>query len=581
MKKTAKQLMSLLLAAVLCLGLAACGGSGTGGSSDASTGTPETNDASTATQAPQTTDTPAPEESTGPKHVENLVIGTRGDVMAVNLLSQDGAMGRFQYNSITNPTFFYLDENNEIKGYFVTDYEISEDGCELTLTFPTDKVWHDGVPVTADDVVFTFEYKRDLGAASLKNVTEVRVDAENQVTVVFSEPDAYYWVRSSPITQQILCKHTYEGVEDYKSFTSEESTIGCGPYRIASVDSDAGVMVFEAVPQNAYLGELTVDKITLRSYSSKDTLLMALANGEIDLIYDYASSFSHTLLDLVNGNENIDIGQSANKGCNQVTFGMANTANQSLEFRQAVVRSIDWELVRELINGEYGSVPGSGVIPPTNVGYDDSLWKFYTDLDEAKQLLDEAGFADVNGDGFRELPDGTEFTYKVTSQLTSARQDMFNRCGEILVDGLKKIGVNAYYDTESLSSSEANKAMVADNAYDLFIGYTTSSVASYNTAIWYFLNRAVAGRGACEWGNSLDDEELNDAYRALQDANSDAEYVEAVRGLQKIMSEKLYGFALCWEDCFFPYRTDRLEGLKYFPGIGVVNQETFYRVTEK
>ena len=91
----------------------------------------------------------------------------------------------------------------------------------------------------------------------------------------------------------------------------------------------------------------------------------------------------------------------------------------------------------------------------------------------------------------------------------------------------------------------------------------------------------MAGSGGYNWGNTLNDETLNNAYRALQDANSDAEYVTAVKNLQKIMSEQLYGFALCWEDCFFPYRTDKFDGLKYYPAIGVVNVETFYSITPK
>ena len=149
------------------------------------------------------------------------------------------------------------------------------------------------------------------------------------------------------------------------------------------------------------------------------------------------------------------------------------------------------------------------------------------------------------------------------------------------MDGLKKIGINASYDTDSLTSAEANKAMVTDGAYDLFIGYTTSGVASYRTAIWYFLNRDVAGSGGYNWGNTLNDEELNNAYIALQSANSDDEYVAAVKNLQKIVSENLYGFALTWEDCFFPYRTDKYDNLLYYPSIGVVTPVLFYNITAK
>ncbi len=550
--KNAKKIISLMLALVLLFSLAACGKGGNGGK--------------------------------GGKHIENLVIGTISKPEDVNIYSQNGSNGKFEYNQIVDCTLFVLDENNELAPYFIKEYSISPDGKELKLVFPTDKHWHDGEPVTIDDIAFNFEWRRDvLGSSTLKNLTEVRRDADNQVTLIFSQPDAYYLIRSNPITFRMLPKHIWEKLtkEDYADYNGEGYQVGCGPYKLASMDLDAGIVTYEAYPGNNYLGELVVDKITLRTYSDMSACLMALANGEIDYMYNYASGVPYTLLDLIKGNDTVDPGRTPYSGNPQATFGMNKPYNQYKEFRKAVILSIDWDLVRNVFSGEYGQNPGSGVISPSNTGYDDSLWKFYTDRDEAARLLDEAGFKDVNGDGFREMPDGTAFEYKVSSQMTASKQEMFNRTGEVIVDGLKKIGINASYDTDCLSSSEANKAMVTNNEYDLFIGYTTSGVANYRTAIWYFLNRAVAGSGGYNWGNSLDDETLNNAYRALQKANNDEEYIAAVKGLQKIMSEELYGFALCWEDYFFPYRTDKYEGLDFFPSIGVITYETFYNLKAK
>jgi len=550
--KNAKKLISLIMVIAMLFCLAACGNGGSGKNSG--------------------------------KHIENLVIGTISKPEDVNIYSQSGSNGKFEYNQIVDCTLFVLDENNELAPYFIQSYSISEDGKELTLEFPTDKHWHDGEPVTIDDMIFNFEWRRDvLGSSTLKNLTEIRKDADNKITLVFSQADAYYLIRSNPITFRLLPKHIWENLtkEDYADYNGEGYQVGCGPYKLASMDLDAGIVTYEAYPGNNYLGELVVDKITLKTYADMSACLMALANGEIDYMYNYASGVSYTLLDLIKDNDTVDPGRTPYSGNPQATFGMNKPYNQYLEFRKAVILSIDWDLVRNVFSGEYGQTPGSGVISPSNTGYDDSLWKFYTDRDEAAKLLDQAGFKDLNGDGFREMPDGTAFTYKVSSQMTASQQEKFNRTGEVIVDGLKKIGINASYDTESLSSSEANKAMVTNNEYDLFIGYTTSGVANYRTAIWYFLNRAVAGSGGYNWGNSLDDETLNNAYRALQSANNDEEYIAAVKNLQKIMSEELYGFALCWEDYFFPYRTDKYEGLDFFPSIGVITYKTFYDLKVK
>lgn len=577
MKNGMKRMLCFLLAACICLSMAAC-------SSNNQTETQPANTETNVSDGAGSSSGNAEEQpaSTSGGHVKNLIVGTTGQPETTSILSQSGSLGKFNYNSITYANFFYPDANNDMQPYFLDSYEISEDGCQVDMTFPTTAVWHDGEPVTVDDIVFTFEFRRDvMGSKALRNLTEVRVNSESSVTLIFSQPDAYYFVKNATLTMFVIPKHIWENVEDYTTYAEADAAIGCGPYKLTSVDEDAGVMCFEAVPENAFLGELTVDAITLKSYSSQDACLMALANGEIDVIYNYASPVSYTLLDVIANNDSIDPGESDFIGCAQVTMGMSQGPNLEHAFREAAVKSLNWTLLSQLCNGEYGQIPGSGLLPAACPGYDDSLWTMYQDVDEAKALLDEAGFADTDGDGFREMPDGSKFTYKVTSQLSSSKQELYNRIGEVLVASLRDVGVDAYYDQESLASEEANDAMVANNEYDMFIGYTTSGVATYRTAFWYFLPREIVGSGAMEWGNSYNNEELNETYISLMEAVNNDEYLAAVGKLQQLVSDDLFAFAVCWEKCFFPYRTDKFDGFRNYPSIGVVHAEMFYDITMK
>lgn len=189
----------------------------------------------------------------------------------------------------------------------------------------------------------------------------------------------------------MLPKHIWEKVDAPSDYAAEDAAIGCGPYKLVSYDLDAGTSYYEAVPQNSYLGELTVDALTVRTYSSQDALLMALLNGEIDAIYDYANPVSYTLLDLISGDSNIDTGESAYTGNYQVCFGMEEgRVFTDKAAREALVKCLDWNLLCNVINGPYGQIPGSGVITPACKGFDGSLWTFYQDVDEAKKILDDA-----------------------------------------------------------------------------------------------------------------------------------------------------------------------------------------------
>ena len=82
-------------------------------------------------------------------------------------------------------------------------------------------------------------------------------------------------------------------------------------------------------------------------------------------------------------------------------------------------------------------------------------------------------------------------------------------------------------------------------------------------------------------GNTYHDNDLNEAYTALINAADNETYLKAVGDLQKLGSEDLFAFALCWEKCFFPYRTDKYQGFENYPSIGVVHDTTFYRLTMK
>ena len=144
------------------------------------------------------TETEAASESTG-NHVENLIVGTIADQNVFNSLTQTDAFGRMNYNGFTQGDFVYRDENNNLQPYFWKSFEISEDGKQIDFTIPLDAVWHDGEPVTMDDVVFTFEYMRDVRKnGSLQNLTEVKVTGDDSASLIFSEPDAYYWIISKP-----------------------------------------------------------------------------------------------------------------------------------------------------------------------------------------------------------------------------------------------------------------------------------------------------------------------------------------------------------------------------------------------
>lgn len=515
------------------------------------------------------------------KHVENLIIGTTAENNVFNALNQKDAFGRMNYNGLTQGNFVYRDGNNELQPYFWKTFTISSDGKQIDFTIPLDAVWHDGEKVTMDDLVFTFEYMRDVKkVGSLKNLQEVKVTGDDSASLIFSEPDAYYWINSSCNNNAcVYAKHIWEGVEDSNDKTDDMAAIGCGPYKLVSYDKDSQVSYYEAVPENDFLGEITVDKVTVQSYTDESTLMMAMMNGEIDAMFNYANPIDATVIDTVAGTENINLGESPFSGCNQLEYGKDRAPGNDEEFRKAVSYALDYKQLASTINGKYGQIPGRGIIPPSCKGYNQSLPMLEYDSEKAENILDEAGYVDKDGDGYRELPDGTSMDISVTPQYSS-QMDMDMRIAEVVMKSLDEIGVKNHIDQESLANGEVWEDNMTKGNYDLSITMTTSGVASYNTAFRYFLGKLREGESSWIWG-TVRDQEIIDTYYAMTGAISDEDYIENCKKLQQYASDTVFAQALCWETAFFPYRTDKYTGWENYPSWGVINCRTWFDLEQK
>ena len=77
------------------------------------------------------------------------------------------------------------------------------------------------------------------------------------------------------------------------------------------------------------------------------------------------------------------------------------------------------------------------MLPPPNKGFDSSLPELTQDVDGANALLDEGGYADADGDGWRDMPDGSELNVLITPQYNKTRQALYLRIAEVLKTNLR------------------------------------------------------------------------------------------------------------------------------------------------
>jgi peptide/nickel transport system substrate-binding protein len=504
-----------------------------------------------------------------------LRIGTTVANDTFNATTAGGAMGRLNYNAFTNAPFLITNEKGEVLPFFMRSWKSSADNKSMTFKIAKGVLWHDGKPVTAEDVKFTFDFLAKQGSIYTKKVVSCDIVDDETLTLTFTEPSGYAFLARMANYVHVLPKHIWEKVEDNKTYTGEDSAVGCGPYKFVNVDKDAQISYYEAVNDYFY-GDVTVKKVSIHSFSNHDALLMAMKNNEIDAMFDYSNPLPATLAGSIIGVKNLDSGMSPNQGHNQLTFGFNKAPTNDVSFRKATAYALDWKLLSTVTAGEYGNIPGWGVVAPSNVGYDSSIPKLAQDKEKAKAILDKAGYLDKNGDGFREFPDGRQMDVLISPQFSAAKKPLFLRYAEIIANDLKAVGVKTHLDEQIISSQEYSSKFIKSGECELFIGYTTSGKAAYDTAYFYLIKGfSPGGWPTCE------DPEFYAHYSKLMNAMSRQEYLDSIKAIQKKNADEVLGLALCWDTVFFPYRTDNFKGWINYPSWGVINNSTWFNVKAK
>nr|WP_312579917.1 ABC transporter substrate-binding protein [Sedimentibacter sp.] len=510
--------------------------------------------------------------------VELLRIGTTKPNDTFSALSQDGAYGKMSYNSFVQAALIEFDENSKIKPGFMTAWEVSEDNRQIIFTFPeTGVYWHDGEPVTKEDVEFTFNYYRDVFKSSyFKKIQDIELVGNDKIKITFDQDYAFAFMNEIAFSIYLLPKHVWENVEDPANYRGEDAAIGCGPYKFVSLDKDAQTSYYEAV-DNYFKGEITIQKVSVRTFDSHESLIMGIVNDEIDVIYDYANPIDANLANSLEGNKDVDPGMTTNTGNFQLVFGFKKPVTSELNFRKAVSYALDYKLLATTIGGDKGEIAGAGIIPDVNKGYDPSIPRNEQNAELAVKTLEEAGYKDLNGDGYREAPDGSVLDIEITPQNNKARQALYLRMAEVIIQNLDKIGVKAHLDEKSVSNADYWNEVKSNGTYDIHLCYTSAGVATWRTAAFYIVGETGM---TTVWGTYMNQDYI-DAYNSMKNASNYDIYESNAKIIQKIHAEDLPAIGLAWDKAFFPYRTDKYTGWINYPGWGAINSQTWYTLRTK
>lgn len=289
---------------------------------------------------------------------------------------------------------------------------ISRDGRTITYHLRPNVKWHDGVPLTADDVVFTFEKMRDpkTGFAALSSYDPVEsVTAPNPLTVVIRLKDAWADAVGELFVNgqfaSIVPRHILEKSTDLKTDPFGGHPIGTGPYVFKSWARD-GELVLDANP-NYFRGKPAIAQLRMQFVPESETLAIKLRTGELDFVPGVGAATLPTIVQ----NHNLRIIESPTESLNFLTYRTDTGLFADPALRRAFSDVIDRDaIVKKAYLGH--AQPAAEFEPPWS--------RFATlktpprrDLAGARATLDRDGWR-VGSDGIR-VKNGTRLHAVLTT----------------------------------------------------------------------------------------------------------------------------------------------------------------------
>ena len=347
----------------------------------------------------------------------------------------------------TNGTF-KMDENYKLTNGGGADIEFNVDEKKATITINEKYTWNDGTPVTSADFL---EYYK---IVAHKDYTGVRFDDEMRNVVGIDEyhdgkakdisgfktlSDKKFEIHFKAFSPAILWGGgiPFEPVPSHKlkdipvkeqeaHDITRKNPLSPGPYYIKEIVPGQQV-IFEANPYY-YKGQPKVKTVIWKIVPSAQ-IVAALQAGEYDVTVGLNSDLYSKVKDL----KNIKLGIKDELSYTYIGFKLGkwdkekgevvtdpNAKMADVKLRQAMAYAIDNDLVGTKFYEGLRRNATQLMIPAFKEFYDDSIKGYTIDLEKAKQLLDEAGYKDVNGDGIREDKNGQPFKINFASMSGSA-----------------------------------------------------------------------------------------------------------------------------------------------------------------
>jgi len=363
----------------------------------------------------------------------------------------------FSSNEVSNLLFLSLhrvdQKTGKMKPVLAESWEFSEDLKSVTYYLRKNVKWSDGSPLTAEDILYTYEKMKDPAtlypySSSLRFIRDVKVLDPHTIRFTFEKVYADILTDSDIMP---VPKRVYE--ERGADFGTDP--IGNGPYRIKEWIPGSGIILSA---NEEYYGERPpLDEIHIIYYRDRDEMISDFADGDLDLVLDITPNAAQRM----EQNENVSIYSQPGNTYLYLAWNLTHPFLQEKEVRRALSMAIDKRRILDDIYLGMG-VLSSGPLTPSSWGYSEGVVLIDYDVAQASRILEGQGFKDYNRNRIIDK-NQRDFTLRI---LTNSENPDRVAILRYIAEDLQKIGVRVV--TQTLSTNDFIDA-VLNRQFDGFI----------------------------------------------------------------------------------------------------------------
>ncbi len=496
------------------------------------------------------------------QHPKCVRIALAEEISSLNPLVGNSLVDWFIFNLIYDKLAIY-DTNLVPKPWLATNWTVEPDHKTWIIHLVKNATWQDGVPFTADDVVFTINYIKKHKEIwlwqdevqyieSVKKIDNYTVEIKTSIPV--SNLPWYVFPRLP-----ILPKHIWEKIDNPTKYPNLHP-VGNGPFILVAY-KPGEYIEFKANP-HYWRGKPHVDCILGKIGLTPDTAFLELKKGDLDIMV-----LSPEYVKEAEEDPHIKVIITPDIYFDYVVMNEKKYPFNITDFRRAIEYAINkQDLVNRVLLG-YGE-PLYSVIPPAyKVWYNPNVTKYTYNPKKANEILDKLGFVMKNG--IRYLPNGKPLTIEL---LTLSTWPPYVRMADLLKTYLKNVGIQV--KIVAVDWGEESQRLHTRN-YEMAIwGYTVAPDPSQFLSL--FLSNANPWWSMGEWSNKTFDE----LYKEQLSTFDLQKRREIIWKMQEIIAEQVPIIPIWVDDVIEAYRIDTFTGWIPMPmGIlGIYNKLTWLSV---